>query len=180
VAKDVDTIPDGHDGGDGGAELGLELLRELAAQEIARAEAARLRSRQAFALAAGFFAVVQTVAYGSFVTKTATEGHRIGTLIDHTAWAALALALCGVALVIAELPRKSGNLTPEIVLKTIEEPPAGKSALGEFTELYALIVKSRRLANTIRFRLVLATQMFALATIVLVVWELLIGLHASL
>jgi hypothetical protein len=170
----------GRDGEDPGVSLGIELLRELAGQEVARAETARTRARQAFALAAGFFAVVQTVAYGSYVTSAATKGHRTETLLTWTAWAALALAVCGVLLVIAELPRKSHNLTPEIVLETINKPAGGATATGEFTELLALIVKSHRLANRVRFRLVVGTQVFAMAAIVLATSELLVGLHATL
>lgn len=160
--------------------LGLQLLRALADQEVARAETARARSRQAFALAAGFFAVVQTVVYGSFVSRLVTEGHRTGTLIDHTKWAAVALAVCALGLLVAELPLGSRNLTPEVILRTVREPPAGKSAEQEFAELYALIVEMHRNANRIRFWLVAVTQMFALASIALVVWELLTALHASL
>jgi hypothetical protein len=160
--------------------LGLELLRALADQEISRADTARARSRQAFALAAGFFAVVQTVVYGAFVSRLVTEGHRTSTLINHTKWAAIALAVCAVGLLIAELPLGSRNLTPDIVLGTVREPPGDKSARQEFAELYALIVEMHRHANRIRFRLVVATQIFALASIALVIWELLTALHASL
>jgi hypothetical protein len=170
---------DGGRNGDG-SSLGLELLRELANQEIARAESARARSRQAFAFAATFFAVVQTVSYGSYVTRAATLGHRTGNLINHTAWAALALALCAAGLLLAELPLRSHNLTPKIVLDTIEAATTEGSARDEFTTLYALIVESHRLANKVRFRLVIGTQVLALATIALVLWELLVGLHASL
>src|SRR5664279_635369 len=105
--------------GSPGATVGLDLMRSLADQEIARAEAARGRSRQAFALAAGIFTVVQTVAYGSFVTKLATEGHRTGTLINHTAWAAVALAVCAATMLAAELPLKSSNMSPERILAAV-------------------------------------------------------------
>lgn len=160
--------------------LGLELLRSLADQELARAETARARSRQSFALAAGFFAVVQTVAYGAFVTKLATEGHRTTDLINHTAWAALALAVCGFALVIAELPLRSYNLTPERITQTLESADTENAVVREFTHDYALIVESHRLANRVRFRFVVCTQLLALASIALVVWELLVALDASL
>jgi len=179
VDHDRELTRGGQDNRDG-SSLGLELLRELANQEIARAESARARSRQAFAFAATFFAVVQTVSYGSYVTKAATLGHRTGTLINHTAWAALALALCAAGLLIAELPLRSRNLTPKIVLDTIKTATTEDAARDEFTTLYALIVESHRLANKVRFRLVIGTQVLALATIALVLWELLVGLHASL
>ncbi len=170
----------GGSGGDPAAALGIELLRDLASQEITRAETARTRARQSFALAAGFFAVVQTVAYGSFVTEAAAKGHRTGVLLTWTAWAALVLALCGLLLVAAELPRKSGNLTPEIVIDTIKRSGSESEATGEFTKLLALIVESHRLANRVRFRLVVGTQVLAMAAIALATIELLVGLHATL
>lgn len=167
--------------GDGSAAaLGIGLLRDLASQEITRAESARTRARQSFVLAAGFFAVVQTVAYGSFVTKAAAEGHRTGTLLTWTAWAALALALCGLLLVIAELPRGSGNLTPDLVLGATKRAGSESEATEKIAELLALIVESHRLANRIRFRLVAGTQVLAMVAIALAATELLVGLHATL
>ncbi len=170
---------DRRDGDDSASTLGLDLLRSLADQEIARAETARSRSRQAFALAAGFFAVVQTVAYGSFVNTLVAEHHSTATLIAATKWASIALGLCGVALLAAELPFRTTNLTPEIISKTVKEPPPGKSTLDEFVELYGLIVGTHRRANQLRTRCVILTQGLALISIVLVIWELLVGLHIS-
>ena len=178
VEQEAGPVQGGQESNESGSGLGLELLR--ADQELSRAETARARSRQAFAFAATFFAVVQTVAYGTYVTKAATTGHRTETLINHTAWAALALALCAVGLLIAELPLRSHNLTPKIVLDTIKDAPTEEVERERFTSLYALIVESHRLTNAIRFRLVLVTQLLALATIALVLWELLVGLNASL
>ncbi len=158
--------------------LGLELMRSLAEQELARADAARVRSRQAFALAAAIFTVVQTVAFGSFVTKLAQHGHRTDTLINHTAWAALALGVCAVAMLIAELPIRSSNMTPELIQSVVREKK--DKAAAQFLEDYALIVETHRLANRIRFRLATLTQALSVVTIALVVWELLVALHASL
>jgi len=178
VPPAVDT-PDSPPGGHGTPPaLGLEILRALADQEVARADAARTRSRQAFALAVGVFAVVQTVAYGQFVTRIATEGHRTSTLINHTAWAAIGLAASALTLLIAELPLGSRNLLPDRVLQLTTRTP--DTALDELTHDYYLIVESHREANRRRFALVLVSQLTALATVGLVVWELLVALHANL
>lgn len=160
------------------ATVGLDILRSLADQEVERAETARTRSRQAFALAVGVFAVVQTVAYGQFVTKLASQGHRTGTLINHTGWAAVGLAASALALLIAELPLGTSNLGPERVLNLTKSAP--DKALGELARDYFLIVEAHREANKKRTWLVLVSQLAALATVGLVVWELLIALHANL
>jgi hypothetical protein len=170
----------GDDGGRADLALGIDVLRGLADQELARAEAARSRSRQAFALAAGFFAVVQTVTFGGFVTNALSKAHQTPTLIHHATAAGIALAACGLALLIAELPFPSRDLTPEQVLDTLNAPPSDRSVTGEFAHLYAMVVAKRRQTNRRRSRVVAATQLLALITIGLVVWELLASLHAIL
>lgn len=158
-------------------QLGLDLLRGLADQEIARADAIKSRSRQAFTLAAAFFAVVQTVAYGSFVTAAATKHHRIATITSHTTWAVIALAACGICLIVAESRIKSVNLTAGQVFG-IATKATSDAALLEFVELYRIIVEMHRRANRIRWRLAIATELTALASIGFVTWELLVALNA--
>src|ERR1019366_2666676 len=96
------TRQGGSDGEHLDPRLAIDLFRGLADQEIARAEAARSRARQAFALAAGFFAVVQTVAFGTFVTTAVTKSHHTGSLIDHATVAAVLLGCSGLVLLIAD------------------------------------------------------------------------------
>lgn len=163
---------------DPSATVALDILRSLADQEVERAETARTRSRQGFALAVGVFAVVQTVAYGQFVTKLAIQGHRTGTLINHTAWAAVGLAASALFLLAAELPLGSHNVRPDRVRDLASSPSA--MTLSELTQDYYLIVESHREANRKRFVLVLFSQLAALATVGLVIWELIVALHASL
>ncbi len=181
--QEVTTTPAVVTGADSGSEgptatIPLDILRSLADQEVERAETARTRSRQGFALAVGVFAVVQTVAYGQFVTKLATQGHRTGTLINHTAWAAVGLAASALFLLAAELPLGSHNVRPDRVRDLASD--FSSEALSELIQDYYLIVESHREANRKRFVLVLFSQLAALATVGLVVWELIVALHASL
>jgi Trk-type K+ transport system membrane component len=179
VTTAAPAVPGADSGGNGPATtVALDILRSLADQEVERAETARTRSRQGFALAVGVFAVVQTVAYGQFVTKLATQGHRTGTLINHTAWAAVGLAASALFLLAAELPLGSQNVRPSKVRDLASGSSA--NALSELIQDYYLIVESHREANKKRFVLVLLSQLAALATVGLVVWELIIALHASL
>src|SRR5438128_11847856 len=68
VPRPVARPSSSHEHKDTDADLALELLRGLADQEIARSERSASRARQVFALTVAFFAVVQTVAFGSFAT----------------------------------------------------------------------------------------------------------------
>jgi hypothetical protein len=153
----------------------------LADQELTRAEVARSRSRQSFALAAGFFAVVQTVAFGSYVTESLSKSHETPTLIHHVTAAAIALAVSAVFAVIAELAFPSRDLAPESALAIVQqEPPTENPVVVEFTERYAMVALERQETNRRRAWVVALTQVSALVAIALSVLELLVSLHASL
>src|SRR3954465_14757211 len=68
--------------GDGGAVSGdidnaLTVLRARIDEEFRITERLDSKSRQAFALTAGFFAVVQTVAFGAFAQATVNGTERV-------------------------------------------------------------------------------------------------------
>src|SRR5438874_4637282 len=92
--------------------LALDVLRKMADQEFNRAERAASRARQAFALAAGFFAVVQTVAFGSFAKSLVSHGERT-TLLWLAGGAGVFLAICGVILLRADASFRSFNISTD-------------------------------------------------------------------
>ena len=68
---------------DSGGELdqAITVLRARVEEEFSIAERLDSKSRQAFALAAGFFAVIQTVAFGSFAQAEISTAERVVMLI---------------------------------------------------------------------------------------------------
>jgi hypothetical protein len=156
----------------------IDLFRGLADQELARAEAARARARQAFALAAGFFAVVQTVAFGSFVTSRIAQDHQTATLVHHATLAGVVLGICGLALLIADSFFRSRNVTPEALYETITTVPKEGTTTDEIVRLYFLVAVSHRDANRGRLGMTALTQLLALLAIAASAWELLAALHA--
>src|SRR4051812_47615656 len=81
---------------DGEVGVALDVLRGLVDQELSRSERIASQARQAFALTAGFFAVVQTVAFGSFATSAVGQTERTW-LLSLAAIGGLLLMLCGFA-----------------------------------------------------------------------------------
>jgi hypothetical protein len=168
----------GHGDEDKDAELALELLRALADQELARSERSASRARQVFALAAGFFAIVQTVAFGTFASDLVTQDERREMLVLAGIGGGL-LVICGLALLVADRAFGSVNVTPDNVLETLNEG-TGEPATYRFVELYARVVEEFRKANENRQKVVVGTQLLGLLSLVAVLVELVYGLHARL
>jgi hypothetical protein len=160
------------------AEVALDVMRGLADQELARAERASTRARQAFALAAGFFAIVQTVAFGSFEVDLVSNAER-ETLLDKATLAAIFLAVCGALLLVADSAFRSRDLDEDVVEQKLAEAGATKSSAARiFVETYGVVLYARRRTNRIRFLFVTLTQLAAIASIVFVLLELRYGLDA--
>jgi len=83
-AENRDVLPPGKAGGSGpepdltSAGKVVDALKASADQEFNIAERVSAKSRQAFALAAGFFIVGQTVAFGSFEATKLSNTRNIG------------------------------------------------------------------------------------------------------
>jgi hypothetical protein len=165
-------------GADPDADLALDLLRSLADQELTRAERAASRARQVFALSAGFFAVVQTVVFGSFAGILIGSHERKVMLILAIAGGAV-LALCGAALLVADRAFRGKNLSPDNVLATLNSPDP-EPATYRFIELYARAVNEMRDANQRRARAVMVTQIMGLLVLLIVLVELVYGLQARI
>ena len=134
----------------------------------------------AFALAAGFFAVVQTVAFGSFATKFISTSERT-TLLWLAGGAAVLLATCGAVLVWADTAHKAKNLAPEGVVQVMnEDDEDGLTAEERFIEDLADTATALRGTNEKRRHAVFTTQLIAVASIAAVLAELLYSLDARL
>jgi hypothetical protein len=165
---------------DSGTATALTLLQKLVEQELGRSERFVTRARQAFALAAGFFAVVQTVAFGSFAKAAISTPERT-TLLWIAGGAGVLLAACGAVLLYADTAYKTMNLTPEGILEVLnEEDEDGLTADERYVEDLADIVKALRETNRRRQRAVLVTQVMAFLSIACVLAELLYSLDARL
>jgi hypothetical protein len=160
------------------ANLALDVLRGLADQELTRAERSATRARQVFALAAGFFAVVSTVAFTSFA-KTLISGHERHVMLWLAALAGIFLATCGIALLVADRAFRSSHLTADHVLDTLNQRP-DEPATYRYVELYARVVDEMRAANVRRGNAVIATQILGLLTIGAVLAELIYALYSRL
>jgi len=93
----------------------LTVLRDRVAQEIERAERLNNKSRQAFAIAAGFFALTQAGAFATFGESAISPGQRVWILLAAVA-ALLALALTASRLQQAERLREERGVNIESVL----------------------------------------------------------------
>lgn len=161
-------------------KLALDVLTGLANQELDRANSYGTRARQAFAFAAGFFAVVQTVAFNSFAGKF-VGGHERHFLLVLAIAAGVALAVCGIALIFADSTRGTYDLTSDEVLATLNHAiEADEPVAAEFAALYAAIVDERRATNERRRRWLRSTQGLALASAGIVLWELIYALNARI
>jgi len=160
------------------ADLALEILQGLADQELTRAERSATRARQVFALAAGFFAVVSTVAFTSFAHKL-ISGHERHVMLLLTGLSGIWLGACGIALLIADRAFRSAHMTADHVVDTLNEKP-DEPATYRYIELYAGVVDEMRGANERRGKAVFATQVFGLLTISAVLAELIYALYARL
>lgn len=158
---------------DADARLALDLLRAMADQEFARAERLASRARNAFALAAGFFAVSQAVAFGSFVSGRITD-KELHRLLVIAALAAIALAISGLLVLKVERVRKGKNLDPDQIVDVLnEQGGAPGRVVDRYVELYARFVKEIRRLNESRLDEALYARGAAGATISLTLVELL-------
>jgi hypothetical protein len=95
----------------------LDVLQRLAAQALTRSERMSSRGRQAFALAAGFFAVVQTVAFTGFGESMVSADER-RVLMTLAIVAGAALLVCGVAAIVTDSAWKTDEMHSDEVLET--------------------------------------------------------------
>lgn len=156
----------------------LDLILKRVDQELERSERAGNRARQAFAISVGFFAIVQTVAFGSFAYGLISPAER-AEIIDRAVVAGYAVAVCGLLFLIADGAFRSHNVDEDKLLETHNAAEnEGRSVEDDYIELYSTALETQRVANKRRFIVVWLTQLAALASVCAVVWELVYSLQA--
>lgn len=108
--------------GGGGEDLvqAITFLRGRIDEEFRISERLDSKSRQAFALAAGFFAVVQTVTFGSFAQSSITSAERVVLLVV-ALLAGLAVAWVAHKLSRGEELQDERDINPGSVVGWVEE-----------------------------------------------------------
>jgi hypothetical protein len=94
--------------------LAIDLLRARIAEEFQITERLDAKGRQAFALAAAFFAVAQTVSFSAFRAAQLAGIERLGIAVLGAA-AALALLLTGNRVANSEEPQPEVDIEPAVV-----------------------------------------------------------------
>lgn len=136
----------------------IDALKATADQEFSIAERLSGKARQAFALAAGFFIVGQTVAFGSFeAAKLSTHEKRWVIALAIVAVALLAVAV-GAALK-ADATYKSRDLPLGKLEDDLNAAYEGDpNVMGNLGSYYLGIVRTRREGNRARRRWYQATR----------------------
>lgn len=126
-------------------ETQIAVLRDLIAEQFAITERIDAKTRQLFALAAGFFAVVQAVAFGSFAESSVSRCEKIG-LVFLAALSGVLLACTAHRLRQSESLLKETTVHPSSLVRWSREDDGD----NHLTEMLAKIVESRRENNKIR------------------------------
>ena len=153
--------------------LALDLLRDLADQEFRRTERSTSRGRQAVALAAGFFAVAQTVAFSASAT-TAISSSETEALVWLAGIAAVTLTAGAVLLLLSEKGRTIANLSPALITNELNrgEGADGSTPLESLVEFYSTFVEGFRADNNGRVKWIAAAQIMSGLSILVVLVEL--------
>lgn len=162
-----------------GAELALVSLRQLFDDEIKRVERLVARGRQGFAFAAGFFALAQTVALGSFQTSNLSE-HERRVLLLIAAIGGTGVVLTAIAALWADAGLRAKHVSTDSILDAVELSTSENTTAMRLAGLYAANVDAMR--QTIRDRVlrVNVAQAIALGTILVVLVELVYSLYHRL
>jgi hypothetical protein len=128
----------------------VDALKSSAAQEFSIAERLTAKTRQTFALAVGFFTIVQTVAFNSFAQAEISDAEKTRMLV--LAISAIAcLALAAATTVRADALVASADLDTDEIKRFLKSAYAGdKDIPARLAESYMTIVDTRRKANAVR------------------------------
>lgn len=109
-------------GGGGGADLdqAITVLRARIDEEFRVTERLDSKARQAFALAAGFFAVVQTVAFGGFAERTVNGDEKVALLLAAVV-AGVLLVRVALRLANSEELLEEADVKPQAIVKWCNE-----------------------------------------------------------
>jgi hypothetical protein len=130
-------------------ERTIEVLRDRIDEEFRISERLDSKARQLFALAAGFFAAVQAVAFGAFGNGGLTKADRL-ILLVFTLAAGTVLLLVGHRLANAEEPLKECDIRPDELVEWLESGDSEEQVLLRQVGALAEVAKSRAANNARR------------------------------
>lgn len=152
AAPTADVKPhEGSAGDDGTVDLSaaLSVLRARIDEEFRITERLDTKMRQAFALAAGFFAIAQTVAFGSFAATRVGPADRV-VLGSCALVAALSLVVVAHRLVGGEETLEEEDIRPDAVVRWVEEATAADEVSLRILSQLSLVARRRTENNRIR------------------------------
>lgn len=156
-------------------EQAIAVLRARVDEEFRISERLDSKGRQAFALAAGFFAVVQTVAFGSFAADGVHTAERVfvGVL---AVIAGLAVFATANRLANGEDLHEEDDLRPSAVVKWCNDANADDYVAVRIVSRLATVADNRTLNNKIRSRNYDAVQTATRWALILTGVELIVGI----
>jgi hypothetical protein len=164
-------------GGAGGSDLeqAIGVLRARVDEEFRIAERLDSKQRQAFALAAAFFAVVQTVTFGSFAQDvvTSTERALLGLL---ALVAGIAVATTAHRLAGGEALLDEDDVNPEAVVRWCNEAAEEHYVARKIVSTLSTVAANRHESNKARGAKVDRVQLAARWALMLTGVELVVAI----
>jgi predicted alpha/beta hydrolase len=168
-------------GGAGSQDLAqaITILRARVDEEFKIAERLDSKGRQAFALAAGFFAVVQTVTFGSFAQNTITSGER-PFLLAMAVLAGACVAAVGHRLTHGEDLLGEADMKPEAIVEWCNEADENDYVAVRLVAELSRMARRRAENNAIRAKNYDAVANAARVALVVAGVELLVAIVVRL
>jgi hypothetical protein len=160
------------------SRLVLEAMRHLADEQQARAERVRSSARNTFIYLSALFTVAQAVALGEFGESTVSDAERKWIVYVGVA-AAAALALTGVITIVVDRLRRVPDIAPGDLEREADIAIDNDEFVADrFTKLYKATARERAAAIEERSPWLLSLTLGAVATVLIVVAEIVISLLA--
>jgi hypothetical protein len=153
----------------------LGVLRERVDQEFQRTERLDSKSRQAFALSAGLFALTQAGAFASFAEDAVDSHERLGILVG-AILALAALGLTAVRLHHAEDLREEQSLPLQSIHDWSLEPQTDRLLTARLILSHLHVAAKRTKSNAARVEQVKSVRTAAALTLAICATELIVAL----
>jgi hypothetical protein len=151
------------------------VLRARIDEEFRIAERLDAKGRQAFALAAAFFALVQTVSFGGFAQAEVSHTERVALVVVAAAAAAV-LAWVAYRLAIGEALQDEIDVRPERLAEWTDNAEADDYVAGQIVRSLSDVTARRTYNNAIRSRTYDRVQLASGASLATCGIELLLAL----
>ncbi|MGO9761656.1 MAG: hypothetical protein ACLP1Q_10410 [Solirubrobacteraceae bacterium] len=151
----ISALPTPRSGGSGrprglsDVERTIEILCARIAEEFQISERYDSKGRQLFALAAGFFAAVQAVAFAAFGTEHLAQGSRLLLLVVALGASAV-LVIVGHRLANAEEPLGEKDIKPDELVEWLESGEGEEAVLLKQAGALATVAELRAESNKTR------------------------------